>query len=319
MTFRPAFSQGLLEIKRRTRRARFLRGTYGEAETKIMSLSDKKKALSEILECYRREPQITGRLLKNFPSLLSGVVFSQKSQLLTASDQAASNSVSSPESPNPLRDYFDAHREGRGIWKWNHYFDIYERHFRKFVGREVHLMEVGIYSGGSLDMWKAYFGPQCHVYGLDIEPACKAYEGERVKILIGDQADRDFWKSLRQQVPRVDIMIDDGGHTPHQQLVTLEETLPHIAPGGVYLCEDIHGASNDFAAYVYGLASELNAMDSQPATETPIKQVVVKSEAFQSAVHSVHLYPYVTVVEKNARAANELIAPKHGTEWQPFL
>ena len=284
-----------------------------------MGLSDKKRVLSQIWECYKNDPQNTGRLLKNFPSLLDGMAFAQAAPLIAASTQSASSSPSEPELPNALQEYFDGHREGRGIWKWKHYFDIYHRHFSKFIGREVHLMEIGIYSGGSLDMWKAYFGPKCHVYGLDIEPACKSYEGERVKVFIGDQADREFWKDVRKQVPVLDIVIDDGGHLPHQQRVTLEETLPHLSMGGVYFCEDIHGASNDFAAYVYGLASELNAMDMQPNTETPLKQVTVHSSKFQSVIPSIHLYPYVTVIEKRAQIAKELTAPKHGTEWQPFL
>ena len=56
---------------------------------------------------------------------------------------------------------------------------------------------------------------------------------ERTKIFIGDQADRSFWAEVRQTAPLIDIVIDDGGHLPEQQLVTLEELLPHVRPGGV--------------------------------------------------------------------------------------
>src|SRR5262245_59659947 len=49
------------------------------------------------------------------------------------------------EPPNALREYFECHRNGRGIWKWMHYFDIYHRHLSKFVGREVHIVEIGIF------------------------------------------------------------------------------------------------------------------------------------------------------------------------------
>src|SRR5947207_11688241 len=38
---------------------------------------------------------------------------------------------------NPLLAYFEAHRQGRGIWKWRHYFDVYHRHLAKFVGKDV--------------------------------------------------------------------------------------------------------------------------------------------------------------------------------------
>src|SRR5580704_8369217 len=42
------------------------------------------------------------------------------------------NSAALP--PNPLLQYFDSHQSGKGIWKWRHYFEIYHRHFAKFVG-----------------------------------------------------------------------------------------------------------------------------------------------------------------------------------------
>src|SRR5579863_4803659 len=50
-----------------------------------------------------------------------------------------------PTPSNPLRSFFENHKEGRGIWKWRHYFDVYERHFSRFRGREVHVPEIGIY------------------------------------------------------------------------------------------------------------------------------------------------------------------------------
>jgi SAM-dependent methyltransferase len=212
-------------------------------------------------------------------------------------------------SPNPLLQYFDAHNNGRGIWKWRHYFELYHRHFAKFVGREVHIVEIGVFSGGSLDMWKDYFGPRCHVYGVDIEPACKNYEGDRVKVFIGDQADRRFWKTFREQVPALDILVDDGGHVPEQQMITLEEILPHLRPGGVYLCEDVQWVHHRFAAFVAGLADDLNAWTGEPG----------HTLGFQRQIHSIHQYPFVTVIEKCAQPRERLISERHGTEWQPFM
>jgi hypothetical protein len=94
---------------------------------------------------------------------------------------------------NPLRDYFDANQVGPGIWKWKHYFDAYHRHVAKYVGDPVHIVEIGVYSCGSLPMWRTYFGPDAFVYGVDIDPACRVHPGERVAVFIGDQADRSFW------------------------------------------------------------------------------------------------------------------------------
>jgi hypothetical protein len=215
-----------------------------------------------------------------------------------------SEPASEPVDRNALAAYFDDHHEGPGIWKWRHYFDIYHRHFEKFVGREVHVVEIGIYSGGSLGMWRAYFGPRCRMYGVDIEPACRAYEDENVHIFIGDQADPAFWKTFRDQVPTVDLVIDDGGHEPFQQIATLEALLPHMSPGSVYLCEDVHGPENEFHSYVDGLSRVLHARGGEPT-------------AAQQHVGSIHLYPFVVVIEKPDRALPRFEAPKHGSEWQP--
>ena len=224
-----------------------------------------------------------------------------------------------PGQPNPLEQYFDANREGPGIWKWRHYFDVYHRHLARFVGRPVNVLEVGVYSGGSLGMWRSYFGPAATIYGMDIEPACKAYETDGVRVVIGDQADRGFWRRFRADVPGLDVVIDDGGHETHQQVATIEELLPHLRPGGVFICEDVHGLTNGFAAYAMGLAQNLHAFDVGEEQGNPERRIFIRATPFQAAVRSVHVYPYVVVIERNDAPVAELVAPKHGTQWQPFL
>ena len=122
-----------------------------------------------------------------------------------------------------LEAYVDAHDTGPGIWKWQHYLPIFERHFAKFKDNDVHVVEIGIYSGGSLDMWKKYFGERCHIHGIDISRSdCRSYASPGVDIHIGDQADPSFWEDFVNKVPQVDIVIDDGGHLTIQQRATLE-------------------------------------------------------------------------------------------------
>jgi SAM-dependent methyltransferase len=178
------------------------------------------------------------------------------------------------------------------------------------VGTDVHILEIGIYSGGSLEMWKQYFGPHAHIYGVDIEAVCKSYEDPQTRIFIGDQADRLFWQRFKQDVPTLDIVVDDGGHNHHQQIATMEELVPHLRPGGIFLCEDIHYETNPFAEYVLQFARHINASNWSPngANPTPLQQ----------AIHSVHLYPMAAVIERRKEHL-ELVAPKHGTHWQPFL
>jgi Methyltransferase domain len=208
--------------------------------------------------------------------------------------------------PGTLEKYFDAHVEGPGLWKWRHYFDVYERHLAKFIGRDVHVVEVGIYSGGSLPMWRDYFGEKCRIYGVDIEPACRAYAGKQVDVFIGDQGDPAFWSTFREAVPTVDILIDDGGHVPYQQIATLEAMLPHMRPGGVYLCEDIGDAANPFHAYLDGLCRPLHQSYRMP-------------NAVQQQVASLHRYPFLAVIEKPSLPIVPFESSRHGTQWEPFL
>jgi Methyltransferase domain len=237
----------------------------------------------------------------------------QRGYLYGQDSFAATDLPAGPAPANWLEGYFDAHTTGPGLWKWRHYFDIYDRHFSKFRGREVHILEVGIYSGGSLDMWRSYFGDKAHVYGVDIEPACRVYEGPGTQVFIGDQADSEFWRQVLRQVPPLDIVIDDGGHKPSQQIPTLEALLPHLRPGGVYLCEDIKGEFNSFNSYVDGLSRNLHN------TSLMSENLDLDPGEMQRSIDSVHHYPFVAVIEKRAQQLEKMSAPKHGTEWQPFL
>ncbi len=144
-----------------------------------------------------------------------------------------------PPAINPLEDYF-ANNPGRAIHKWDHYFEVYHRHFAPFCGQSPVIMEIGVQNGGSLQMWRHYFGPGTRVIGIDLNPQCRQFENADTRILIGDQADRGFLAEVRRQVPHLDILIDDGGHSMTQQINTFEALYPHIQPHGVYVCEDMN-------------------------------------------------------------------------------
>ncbi len=75
------------------------------------------------------------------------------------------------------------------LHKWVHYFDIYERHLARFRGKAPVMIEIGVAGGGSLAMWKEYFGPGSHIIGIDLNPQCKAHEDDGIEVFIGSQDD----------------------------------------------------------------------------------------------------------------------------------
>lgn len=183
--------------------------------------------------------------------------------------------------------------------KWNHYFEIYDRHFSKYRGKEIHLLEIGISHGGSLQMWQDYFGDKVHIYAVDINPECKKLETERIKVFIGSQEDRSFLRKLRSEIPTLDILIDDGGHSMKQQIFTFEELYTHVKEEGIYLCEDIHTSywkpygggyrkKRSFIEYTKNFIDSLHIFHS-----SKIKKDLIAGTAF-----SLHYYDSVVVVEK---------------------
>lgn len=212
-----------------------------------------------------------------------------------------------------LADFAERHTVGRGLWKWTHYFDAYERHLAKFVGGEVTVVEIGVYSGGSLEMWRQYFGPRCQIIGVDIAEECRAYAGDQISIEIGDQGDPEFWRGFLQRRRTIDVVIDDGGHQVDQQVATLEAVLPRLSPGGVYICEDVAGVHNPFHDYLAGLSRNLDTWNAPQARDSR-----TIPSAFQKMVASIHRYPYLVVIERAADPPDEFVSPRLGTEWVPF-
>ena len=78
-------------------------------------------------------------------------------------------------------------------FKWEKYFDVYEEYFSKFKDKNITFVEIGVYNGGSLKIWKNYFGPKSRIIGIDINPDCKKFEDDRIYIHHEDATD-DFVK-----------------------------------------------------------------------------------------------------------------------------
>jgi hypothetical protein len=280
-----------------------------------MALVRNVRRLAACLTVLLRNPRESTHRLSGLPELARGADVARRWRPASASPGFEPGPAIDDRSDcrNPFHPYVESITEGPGLWKWLHYLEPYHRHLRKFVGRPVVIVEVGVYSGGSLRMWRHYFGDQCRIHGVDIQEECRVYEDPHTTIHIGDQADRAFWKRFRESVPAVDVLIDDGGHHAEQQMVTLEEMLPYLRPGGVYICEDVIHTGNRFGLFVRSLAGELNACTySSPEESGAIPT------AFQAAVDSIHLYPFLLVIEKRSMPLANMSVPRRGTEWQAY-
>ncbi|MDR1701892.1 MAG: class I SAM-dependent methyltransferase [Sporomusaceae bacterium] len=216
---------------------------------------------------------------------------------------AVENFFLQKESFNDLEKYFWTNNK-KDIFRWAHYFEVYERHFAKFRNTDVTVVEIGVCKGGSLKMWKNYFGSNAQIVGIDISPYCKNFEEDRIKIMVGSQEDRSFLKSVAQNLSKIDIVIDDGGHTMNQQIVSFEELFPLISENGVYLCEDLHTSyiaegyggryrkSGTFVEYSKDFIDYINSWHFQELNND------LPAENFKHSAHSLHYYDSILVIEK---------------------
>jgi cephalosporin hydroxylase len=219
------------------------------------------------------------------------------------------------QTKNPLEAYFRAN-QGRLIHKWSHYFDIYDRHFSPYRGRKVNIVEFGVSHGGSLQMWRTYFGRRAVITGVDVDPRCATLTSKGINVVIGDQENREFLNDLADRVGEIDVVIDDGGHTMAQQIATFEELWPRVRDGGIFLVEDLHTSywpnygggykrSGTFIEYAKDLIDQQNAWHSRQA-ET------FKVDDYTRTIRGMHVYDSIIVFDKG-----QVTKPTHENTGKP--
>lgn len=189
---------------------------------------------------------------------------------------------------------------GRTIHKWTQYFPAYERHFNRFRNQSLLFLEIGCGQGGSLQMWKEYFGPYAQIVGIDIRPECAAFEESQIQVRIGDQSDAAFLQKIVAEFGVPDVVLDDGSHIMSHVVSSFHNLYPRISPHGVYMVEDLHTAywdeyegglrrSGTFIELCKHLVDELNA---------DWTGVALPATDFTRSTLSMHFYDSLAVFEK---------------------
>jgi Methyltransferase domain len=205
-------------------------------------------------------------------------------------------------SDNPLFAYFLAHRSGRLMDKWVHYFPVYHRHLAPYRDCGKQVLEIGVYQGGSLDMWARYLGPSTTIVGIDIDESSARLANPARTVVIGDQADPDFLRSVVEQHGPFDVVIDDGGHTMEQQITSVETLFPIMNDDGVYLVEDSHtsyweefgGGHGREGTFIEWVKSRLDDLHRYHLAG-PVDPI------WTAQVDAIHCYDSVVVLDKKVR------------------
>ena len=121
-----------------------------------------------------------------------------------------------------------------------HYLRNYEENFGALADREVRLLELGVKSGGSLQLWRDYFQKGL-IVGIDINPVRVEDDSGRIRTYQGAQQDTELLDRVaRETAPGgFDIIIDDCSHIGVLSRVSFWHLFDnHLKSGGVYVVED---------------------------------------------------------------------------------
>ncbi len=182
--------------------------------------------------------------------------------------------------------------------KWEKYFDVYENIFQNYKNKNITFVEIGIFNGGSLQLWKNYFGPNSRIIGIDINQECKKFENKKnnIEIFIGNQSDEQFWDNFFNKVGKVDLILDDGGHTNLDQIITTTKVIDKINDGGLLVIEDTHtsylseynsSAKYSFINFVKSMVDDLNSnidLKTNIKKKFSLKKYIYSIEFFESIV-----------------------------------
>ncbi len=210
--------------------------------------------------------------------------------------------------PSNRMEEFYLQKSHRIMNKWWHYFEVYHTFFHKYVGTDVKILEIGVFKGGSMQMWKDYFGEKVMIVGIDIDEKCKTFEEDNVRICIGSQADKDFLADVSETWGPFDIVLDDGSHVMEHQIITFETLFPLLKEGGVFVCEDCHtsywssfgGGYKKKESFMEYSKNFIDCVNSQHVNESDKNQM----PAYAEHIKACHYYDSIVVVEKEHRGTS---------------
>lgn len=187
------------------------------------------------------------------------------------------------------------------VHKWHHYIPIYDKYFARFRGRKIRFLEIGVSKGGSLQMWRKYFGDEAIIFGIDIDPNCAQFNGQAGQVRIGSQDDPIFLESVITEMGGVDLILDDGSHHMDQIEATLNYLFPKLSNGGAYMIEDLHTAywknfgggyrsKSNFFSFIADLIDDIHHWYHLNK---------VKHPSISNSCASIHIHDSIVVIEKD--------------------
>ncbi|MGB4548700.1 MAG: tetratricopeptide repeat protein, partial [Syntrophales bacterium] len=120
------------------------------------------------------------------------------------------------------------------------YLGNYERYFRPLINDPVCILELGVFRGGSLYLWRDFF-KRGSIVGLDANAVSIDDPTGRIRFYQGFQQDTALLDRIRLECAPdgFDVIIDDASHVGELTRISFWHLFEnHLKPGGIYVIED---------------------------------------------------------------------------------
>ncbi len=197
---------------------------------------------------------------------------------------------------------------------YHNYTEIYARYLSSLRDKPIKFLEIGIYKGNSVKLWEEYFSA-AELHFIDITLENVDYLSERSHYHVANQeSPRDLQAFIRKTGGNFDLIIDDGGHTMGQQIISFQHLFLHVKSGGMYIIEDLHtsywpqyGGSNGnrhvrtTIEFLKTLIDEINFVGNRTgkASHKNINPSIQhEMNLYRESIESIHFYDSLAIIIK---------------------
>ena len=223
--------------------------------------------------------------------------------------------------------WLEVGKEGIGSLKLEHYLPIYDEVFKKYYGKDITYLEIGVSKGGSLATARKVFGKNSTILGCDIVEVKTELDKKggvniltselekriNAKVIIGKQADDTTINKICKASPtgKFDIIVDDGSHLPEDQVLTFIKLWDKVNNGGTYIVEDTHTVHSpahffyykglDCYDYFTSLTRKLNDTSYLFKQDKFKKYKELTKSSFENLISSITFHEGMIVIKKEKR------------------
>ena len=181
------------------------------------------------------------------------------------------------------------------------FLEIYEEYFTALRNEKINILEIGIDKGDSLRLWREYFS-NAKICGIDLFQ--KNISIDNVDILIGDQSDYSFLKTVVNKYQNFDIIIDDGSHLSKDIISSFKFLFPFLNNNGLYVVEDLQTSYQPrFGGSRFNLNKKKTSMNFLKSLADSINyehndKPFFKRSLFDGKIKSVSFYQNIAFIRK---------------------